>query len=150
MSQRLVTLLEPIVTDLGYVLWHLETIGGGRNSTLRLYIDAEAGIGLEDCEKVSHEVSAALDVDDDGGANYSLEVSSPGLDRPLVSAEHFRQFAGQSARVRMFAPVDGHRKFLGTIDTVTDAAVDLRCKDQTYRLPLGDMAKANLEPVFEE
>lgn len=150
MSQRLVNLLEPIVTDLGYVLWHLETVGGGKNSTLRLYIDAAEGIDLDDCEKVSHEVSAALDVDDDSSTGYTLEVSSPGLDRPLVTAEHFRQFIGEWARVRMFAPVDGHRKFLGVIENVTDAAVDLRCKDQTYPLPLGDMAKASLEPVFDE
>lgn len=150
MSQRLVNLLEPVVSDLGYVLWHLETQGGGRNMTLRLYIDSPDGIDLEDCETVSREVGAALDVDDDSDSGYTLEVSSPGLDRPLVTADHFRQFAGDQARVRMFAPVDGHRKFMGVIETVTDATVDLRCKDQTYRLPLGDMAKASLEPVFEE
>lgn len=150
MSQRLVNLLEPIVNDLGYTLWHLESVGGGRNITLRIYIDSADGIDLEDCEKVSREVSATLDVDDDGGSGYALEVSSPGLDRPLVSAEHFNRFVGERAHVRMFAPVAGHRKFTGVIDGVSDTAVDLRCDDQTYHLPLGDMAKARLEPVFED
>ncbi|MDA3919934.1 MAG: ribosome maturation factor RimP [Salinisphaera sp.] len=150
MSQRLITLLEPIVEDLGYTLWYLESVGGGRNAMLRIYIDSPNGIDLEDCEKVSHEVGAALDVDDEGGAGYTLEVSSPGLDRPLVSAGHFRQFIGERARVRMFAPVAGHRKFAGVIESVSDTSVDLRCDDQTYQLPLGDMAKASLEPVFED
>lgn len=150
MSQRLVNLLEPVVSDLGYVLWHLQTLGGGKNTTLRLYIDSADGIDIEDCEAVSREVSAVLDVDDDGDSAYTLEVSSPGLDRPLITAAHFREFVGDQARVRMYAPVEGHRKFVGVIEAVTDAAVELRCKDQAYQLPLGDMAKASLEPVNEE
>jgi ribosome maturation factor RimP len=151
MSQRLRDLLEPVVTDLGYELWHLESIGAGRNRTLRLYIDSEHGIALEDCEKVSHEVSAVLDVDEsDSSSQYQLEVSSPGLDRPLVTGEHFRRFIGERARITMFAPVAGKRKLRGTILAVNGDTVDLGGDDQTYSLATGDMAKARLEPVFEE
>jgi ribosome maturation factor RimP len=150
MSQRLRNLLEPVVTDLGYELWHLESQGSGRSGVLRLYVDAPQGIALEDCEKVSREVSAVLDVDDAGGGQYQLEVSSPGLDRPLITGEHFSRFIGQRARITMFAPVDGKRKLRGTILAVSGDTVDLGGDEQTYSLATGDMAKAKLEPVFEE
>ncbi|WP_423823803.1 ribosome maturation factor RimP [Salinisphaera sp. SPP-AMP-43] len=150
MPHRLNKILEPVVTDLGYELWHIESVGSGNNAVLRLYIDSPEGIGIEDCEKVSHEVSAALDVADDGSAAYQLEVSSPGLDRPLATAEHFERFIGQRARVNMFAPVAGQRKFKGLIKAVKGQVVEFACDDATYDLPVGDMAKARLEPVFED
>ena len=150
MTPRFHSLIEPIVSDLGYELWHIESVGQGRNAVLRIYIDAAEGIDIEDCEAVSREVSAALDVEDEGGAAYSLEVSSPDMDRPLVSAEHFERFAGERARVNMFAPVEGQRKFKGEIVAVSADTVDLDCGDAIYRLPIGDMAKARLDPVFEK
>lgn len=150
MSQRLRNLLEPVVADLGYELWHLESLGSGRSGLLRLYIDAPEGIALEDCEAVSREVSAVLDVEDSGSGQYQLEVSSPGLDRPLITGAHFERFIGERARVTMFAPVDGKRKLRGTILAVNGDTVDLGADDQTYSLATGDMAKARLEPVFEE
>jgi ribosome maturation factor RimP len=150
MLQRLRNLLEPVVTDLGYELWHLESQGSGRSGVLRLYVDSPQGIALEDCEKVSREVSAVLDVDDAGGGQYQLEVSSPGLDRPLITGEHFSRFIGQRARITMFAPVDGKRKLRGTILAVSGDTVDLGGDEQTYSLATCDMAKAKLEPVFEE
>lgn len=150
MSQRLQQLLEPVVNDLGYELWHLESTGAAKSGVLRLYIDSPAGIALEDCETVSREVSAVLDVEDAGGSNYELEVSSPGLDRPLANKAHFRHFIGERARVNMFAPVAGQRKFRGVILAVEGDTVDLGCDDQTYSLPIADMAKARLEPVFDD
>ncbi|WP_123590368.1 ribosome maturation factor RimP [Salinisphaera orenii] len=150
MSQRLQQLLEPVVNDLGYELWHLESTGAAKSGVLRLYIDSPAGIALEDCETVSHEVSAVLDVEDAGNSNYQLEVSSPGLDRPLANKAHFRRFIGERARVNMFAPVAGQRKFRGVILAVEGDTVDLGCDDQTYSLPIADMAKARLEPVFDD
>lgn len=150
MSQRLCNLLEPVVTDLGYELWHLESVGSGRSGVLRLYIDSPQGIALEDCEKVSREVSAVLDVEDSGTGQYQLEVSSPGLDRPLITGEHFGRFIGERARITMFAPVDGKRKLRGTILAVNGDMVDLGGDEQRYSLATGDMAKARLEPAFEE
>jgi len=150
MSQRLHDLLDPVVTDLGYELWHIETTGGAKNRLLRLYIDSPEGIALEDCEAVSREVSATLDVAEADGSGYELEVSSPGLDRPLASASHFQRFIGERVRINMFAPVAGQRKFRGVILAVNGQSVDLGCDDdQTYSLAIGDMAKARLEPVFE-
>lgn len=150
MSHRLYKTLEPVVSDLGYELWHLESVGSGKNATLRLFIDSPNGIGIDDCETVSHEVSVALDVMDDGSSSYQLEVSSPGLDRPLVTAEHFERFTGHWARVNMFAPVAGQRRFKGKIRAVNEQAVELACEDADYELPLGDIAKARLEPIFAD
>ncbi len=142
-------MLLPVVEDLGYELWHLESVGAGRSRTVRLYIESPDGIALEDCEKVSREVSAVLDVEDDSSGQFQLEVSSPGLDRPLVTPEHFRRFVGEAARISMFAPVDGKKKLRGVILAVNGDTVDLGCDDQTYSLSMSDMAKARLEPVFE-
>lgn len=149
MSQRLSQLIIPVVEDLGYELWHLESVGAGRSRTVRLYIDSPEGIALEDCEKVSREVSATLDVEDEGSSEYQLEVSSPGLDRPLVTPEHYRRFIGEHAKLKLFAPVEGKKRLIGTILAVNGDVVDLGCDDQTYRISLADVAKARLEPVFE-
>ena len=149
MSQRLNQVIIPVVEDLGYELWHLESVGAGRSRTVRLYIDSPNGIDLEDCEKVSREVSATLDVEDEGSGEYQLEVSSPGLDRPLVTPEHYRRFLGDRARLKLFAPVGGKKKLIGTILEINGDVVDLGCDDQTYRIQLADVAKARLEPVFE-
>lgn len=150
MSHRLQSTLEPVVADLGYELWHTEAVGSGKNAVLRLYIDSPDGIDIDDCEAVSHEVSATLDVIDDGKAAYQLEVSSPGLDRPLATREHFARFIGEKARIKMFAPVSGQRKFVGRIQAVEDRTVELALEDGVYELPIGDMAKARLEPDYED
>jgi ribosome maturation factor RimP len=150
MAHRLQELLEPVVEDLGYELWHLESVGGGSKAVLRLYIDAPAGVDIDDCETVSHEVSAVLDVADDGQASYQLEVSSPGLDRPLVTAAHFRRFLGERARVHLYAPISGRRRFRGVIEAVNGESIDLACDDAIYTLAIGDMAKARLDPIFDD
>lgn len=149
MSQRLLQLLEPVVEDLGFELWHLELEGSGNNRLLRLYIDAEEGIVVEDCERVSREVGAALDVADPLPGAYRLEVSSPGLDRPLARPEHFRRFLGQKARVTLYAPIDGRRRFAGVLRDLDDDNVHLEYDDGTVALPLTAIAKARLMPEFE-
>lgn len=142
-------MIKPVVTDLGYELWHLESVGAGRNSVLRVYIESPQGIAVEDCEKVSREVSALLDVEDASSGQYQLEISSPGLDRPLVTGAHFSRFVGERARITLYAPIEGRRKLRGTILAVHGDTVDLGGDDQTYSVATGDMAKARLEPVFE-
>lgn len=134
------------MTDLGYELWHLELAGAGSNRLLRLYIDAEAGITLEDCEAVSHDVSVLLDVEDPITGHYQLEVSSPGLDRPLVTVEHFARFVGAMANVKLFAPIDGQRKLVGVIRGVAGDELRLECEHKTVAVPLSGIAKARLAP----
>lgn len=153
MSQQLHELIEPVVADLGCELWHVEHVGAVSNRLLRIYIDAPNGITLEDCESVSHEVSAMLEVEQMQGnriADYSnLEVSSPGLDRPLVTAAHFDRFIGEMARIKLFAPVEGQRRLLGVIRGVTGEAVELEIDGKILSVAIADMAKARLEPTFE-
>lgn len=149
MPHRLQELLEPVVNDLGYELWHLESVGSGAQAVLRLFIDAPSGVDIDDCETVSREVSAVLDVADDGRSGYQLEVSSPGLDRPLATVEHFQRFLGERAKVNLYAPVSGRRRFRGVIKSVDGQSVDLACGDATYTLLISDMAKARLDPTFD-
>lgn len=148
MRQELIELLAPVVESLGYELFHLELVGQGKTSTLRLYIDSPQGIDVDDCAKVSREISALMDVEDPLPEAYQLEVSSPGLDRPLVKIEHFQQFIGEEARVVMRYPLEARRKFKGRIEAVDDGVVVLSVDAEEYRLPVADMEKARLVPRF--
>lgn len=151
--QQLHDLISPVVEDLGYELWHLEQIGPASDRVLRIYIDAPADITLADCEKVSNDVSAVLEVAQAQGqraADYAnLEVSSPGLDRPLISAAHFARFVGAPARVTLFAPVDGQRRLRGVICGVSGDTVELDVDGKILTFAISDMAKARLEPNYE-
>lgn len=143
-AQRLQDILAPEVEALGYELWHLELQGSGNNRLLRLYIDAPDGIDLEDCEAVSRQVSAILDVQDPLPGRYRLEVSSPGLDRPLVTPAHFQRFVNQSVRVRLYAPQAGRRRLVGrNLGCVADA-LRLDCDGEVLLLPLAGIAAARL------
>ena len=134
--------------DLGYELVHLELTSQGRDTVLRIYIDAPGGIQIDDCEAVSRQLSALLDVEDPLSGEYLLEVSSPGLDRPLVKPDHFRQFLGDQARIVMHTHVLGRRRFTGQMVEADDQAVTLEVDGESYELRYQDMESARLEPVF--
>jgi ribosome maturation factor RimP len=150
LQERVQALLEPLVENLGYELVCLELHGSGQNSLLRLYIDAPQGIGLADCERVSREVSASLDVADPISGNYRLEVSSPGLDRPLAKPEHYRRFIGRQAKVQMRIPVDGRRRFAGRLLGLEQDEIVIEIDGSHYRLPLEQVDKARLVPEFDQ
>ena len=114
---------------------------------LRIYIDREDGIGLADCEKVSHQVSGVLDVEDPIRGGYVLEVSSPGLDRPLFEKAHFERFVGEVARVKMHAALNGRSNFKGTILAVDGDDVVLEVDEEPVRLPIAQISSARL--VFQ-
>ena len=139
-----------MIEDLGYELWHLERVGPAAERILRLYIDAPEGVTVDDCEAVSHEVSSLLDVEQAQGnraADYGrLEVSSPGLDRPLMTVAHFARFVGESAQVTLYAPVEGRRRLQGVIRDATDETVELEVDGRIFSLAITDVAKARLDP----
>jgi ribosome maturation factor RimP len=145
-SQQLTELLEPVVVALGYELVCLELGGSGRSSTLRLFIDAPTGVGLDDCARVSREVAAVLDVEDPIPHAYQLEVSSPGLDRPLVKPEHYRRFRGERVRVQMAIPIEGRRRFEGILNGLSGGTVELRTAEGLVQLPLREIERARLLP----
>lgn len=142
-------LIEPVVTGMGYELVGLEYLPQGKHSVLRIYIDQPEGITLDDCTSVSHQVSAMLDVEDPIKGEYNLEVSSPGLDRPLFSLDHFKRFMGHQCSLRMKVPVDGQRKFTGIIRAVDDHQVTLELPQKSVELAFELIDKANLVPEYE-
>lgn len=147
-SVALVTeLIEPTVTAFGLQLWGIEHIQQGKYSLLRIYIEREEGFTIEDCEQVSRQVSAILDVEEPISGEYTLEVSSPGLDRPLFTAQQFELFTGSEVSVRMRTPVDGRRKFKGLITGVNKNTIAIQVDGSGFDLEHGDIEKANI--VFE-
>ncbi|MGH8445561.1 MAG: ribosome maturation factor RimP [Solimonas sp.] len=150
MQERLEQLLEPVLESLGYELVLLEYSPHPRNAMLRLYIDAPAGIMVEDCERVSREVAGVLDVEDPIRSAYRLEVSSPGLDRPLVKPAHFLRFAGEQARVQLIAPLNGRRRYVGFIRGFEGETLTLETKEGMAEIPLSEIERARLVPEYDQ
>jgi ribosome maturation factor RimP len=148
-ENRITRLIQPLVEDLGYEFVGLEHSSNPKNSLLRVYIDHVEGIDLDDCSKVSRELAALLDVEDPIPGHYNLEISSPGLDRPLFTPEQFEQFAGEEAKVTLFSPEQGRRKFRGSILSVQGETVRLNVDGVEVALNIGNIAKARLVPDFD-
>ena len=146
MKDKLFGLLEPVVSGLGYELLDVEFGTSGRSALVRVYIDRTDGgaIGLDDCERVSRAIGAALEAADPIGKDYQLEVSSPGFDRPLRTAAHFERFAGSEARIELALPLEGRRRFKGRLGPVSDGMVTIEVDRKEWRLPLAGISKARL------
>lgn len=137
--------IEPIVVGLGLELVGVELARDGARQVLWVFLDTEGGLTLDDCTRAHPEISAALDVDDPIAEAYELRVSSPGLDRPLMSNGDFQRFAGREAVVQLGDAHDGRRKFTGVIGPTTEDAVELQCQDGTFSVPLEKISKARLK-----
>lgn len=137
-------LVEPAINTLGYELVGVEYIQGGPDPILRVYIDSENGIGIEDCERVSHQVSGILDVEEPIRSAYVLEVSSPGFDRPLFKARDFERFVGEEVKIAMKLPVQGRRNFRGILQGFSEGEILIEVDGEVYALPLTKLAKARL------
>jgi ribosome maturation factor RimP len=138
-------LLRPAVEALGVELWGVDQVGQGRSSILRVYIDkGDEGISIDDCERVSRQISGILDVEEPIAGEYTLEVSSPGMDRPLFALAHFSRFIGSVANVRLRAPLDGRRKFKGVIQKAEADSVCLLVDEKEVSFPFSSIDKANL------
>jgi len=142
-------LLAPVVQGLGLELWGVEFIAGKHSSLLRVYIDAAGRhVTLDDCEAVSHELGAVLDVEDLIGGAFQLEVSSPGIDRPLFKAAHFARFVGQPVKVQLLLPIAGRRRFQGLIEAANADEIRLLADSGVVVLPLAHIQRANLVPDY--
>ena len=143
--QDLTELFEPVIQSMGYELVGIEFQGSTQHGTLRVYIDHENGIGVDDCVAISHQISAILDVEEPIQQAYDLEVSSPGINRPLFKAQDYEQYSGHSAKIKMAVPLNGRRNFKGVLQGVKDSrSVQIMVGDEGYDLPISDIAKANL------
>ncbi|SHJ58377.1 ribosome maturation factor RimP [Malonomonas rubra DSM 5091] len=150
-------LVQPILDDLGLELVDLEYQREGRGWVLRFYLDKEGGITLDQCAEASREISAILDVEDVIGTAYNLEVSSPGLDRPLKKAKDFDRFAGQNVKIKTVVACDpdgrgrNRKSFTGTLDGMAGADVVVTLKEKNavqVKIPLDQIERANLEYEF--
>ncbi|MBI3562236.1 MAG: ribosome maturation factor RimP [Gammaproteobacteria bacterium] len=149
LTQRLQALLEPTVESLGCELVGVEFTGQGAHSRLRLFIDKPAGITLQDCEQVSRQASALLDVEDPIQGHYALEVSSPGLDRPLFKLADYNRFVGQQVKLRLHQAHAGQRNFKGRIAAVLATNIELTTEEGVaIVLAYSNIEKANLIPDF--
>ena len=141
-------MLEPVVTGMGYELVEIEYNPSSRHGVLRLYIDHEDGIQLDDCTDVSNQVSALLDVEDPIPGHYNLEVSSPGMDRPLRGIRDYERFAGEVVKIKTAMAIDGRRNFKGRLRGVEGDEISIECDGRQYVLPLASIEKARLVPEF--
>ncbi len=150
LRDQLSELLEPVVSGLGYELWELEYSPRAGGGLLRVYIDtlvdSPQGISLDDCEKVSRKVSETLDVADPIPGQYTLEVSSPGLDRVLRTRAHIQRFAGERVRLEMMQPIAGRKRFQGRLQKVGESEITLEMDNGEVSLPIDDIHRARLVP----
>jgi ribosome maturation factor RimP len=144
-KETLIELLEPTINALGYELIDLD-VRPGRNGLVRLFIDKEPAVSLDDCAYVSAQVGDLLDVEDPIPGDYTLEVSSPGFDRRLRTEEHFAAAVGDEVKVELKQGIDGRRRFRGSVVGVDAATVALECDGSEYQLPLSDIKVARLVP----
>jgi ribosome maturation factor RimP len=147
-AEQLKELLASVVEDLGYTLWGVQYLQG-RGAVLRLFIDHDDGINVDDCALVSHEVSGVLDVEDPIPGDYNLEVSSPGLDRPLFELSHFERYQGESVQLTLLAPVAGKRKMTATLVAVDGDTLVMELDGESLRVPYSQVDRARLQPRFD-
>jgi ribosome maturation factor RimP len=146
--EHLVDLIEPIVEGLGYECVGIEYNPHPLHGMLRIYIDSENGILLDDCSKVSHQVSGVLDVEDPIQGNYNLEVSSPGEDRPIFKPSQFQRYTNSTVSVNLYAAVEKRKKITGKILAVEDENILLQDGEQTFKVPFQAISKARLVPEY--
>jgi ribosome maturation factor RimP len=144
LRERLIALIEPLLARMGYELVELEYGYGRAHALLRLYIDREGGVGLDDCARVSREVSSLLDVEDPIPSAFTLEVSSPGFDRVLRTQAHFGRFVGSRVFVELKEPRAGRRRYTGTLLGVDASGIALEVDEQQVAVAFSEIGKARL------
>ena len=149
-DQVLKQLLQPVVEAMDCELWGLELQMGGKAKLLRIFIDRdeEVGVGVDDCERVSRQASAVLDVEDVIPGEYILEVSSPGMDRPLYELDHYARYLGEEISLRLRFPYEGRRNYKGRIKAIEGDEIVVVVTDNEFLFPVEGIEKANLVPQF--
>ncbi|WP_280562622.1 MULTISPECIES: ribosome maturation factor RimP [unclassified Chromohalobacter] len=143
------TLIEPVVTAMGFDLWGVDYLSQGKHSRLVIYIESAEGVTVDDCASVSRQVSGVLDVEDPIAGEYRLEVSSPGMDRPLFTLDQFARFKGSHVKVKLSALFEGRRKFQGQLAGVEGDEILLQLDGQEYCFPIESIEQARVVPQFD-
>lgn len=142
-------LIRPVIASQDCELWGFELLPSGRHSVLRIFIDREEGVSIEHCEAVSRRVAAVFDVEEPISGQYTLEVSSPGMDRILFRLEHYAESIGETVDIRLAQPFEGRRKLTGVLAGVEDEEIVVQVDDDEYLLPLEWIQRARIVPRFE-
>lgn len=148
LEKKLTAMLTPAIEMLGFECVGVEYVRAGKHSILRVYIDHENGISVDDCADVSHQVSAVLDVEDPITNEYNLEVSSPGMDRPLFTEDHFAKVVGETVTVRLRMPMGNRRNFKGKLLECHQGNIVVEVDNESFTLAILNIEKANLVPNF--
>ncbi len=148
LEQKLNQMISPTIESLGFELVGIETFRAGRFLTVRIYLDKEGGISIDDCSSASRQISAILDVEDPISDKYNLEVSSPGLDRPLFTIEHFKRFIDKKVSIHLRIAINNRRKYTGIIKAVENDTILLDVDGIEQKFIFGNIQKANLVPTF--
>lgn len=147
MSEQIEEMIEPLVNGLGCQLWGIEKLSQGKYSVLKIYIEAEKGIDVDDCARISRQVSALLDVEEPFKGNYTLEVSSPGLDRRLFKLDQFESYKGAQVKLSLRRPYEGRRRFTGTLCGIEEEDVVLRSdSNEEILFPFEQIERASIIP----
>jgi len=145
-DQQIADMLQPTVVALGYQLWGVEYTPQGKHSIVRVFIDSPAGISVDDCANVSGQVSSILDVEDPITGEYTLEISSPGMDRLLFKLEQYPVYVGETVELRLRSAFEGRRKFKGILKGIEGDEVVIQIDDHDFLLPFGAIEKARVQP----
>lgn len=143
-------IVEPVLTALGYQLWGIEYLGQGKHTLLRIYLEKEGGVNVEDCAEASRQISSILDVEDPISSEYTLEISSPGMNRVLFTLEQFADYIGSLVKVRLSENFDGRRNFQGRLTAVEDDEVVMISGEDKYVFPYELIEKANVVAEFAD
>ena len=138
----------PVAEAMGFQLWWVEYLSHGKQSVVRIYIDSPDEIDVDDCAKVSRQVGSVFDVEDPIMGEYTLEVSSPGMDRPLFTLEQYRPYIGEHVKIKLRTAFDGRRNFSGQMTGIEGEDIVVAVDDQEYLLPFELIDKANIVPGF--
>lgn len=149
LERKLTDMLTPPVEALGFELVGVEFVRAGKHSILRVFIDHENGIDVDDCADVSHQISAVMDVEDPITTEYNLEVSSPGMDRPLFKSEHYALVVGEMITVKLSIPQDGRRNFKGLLLKCENDTILIKVDNDEFSLAIANIEKGNLVPNFD-
>jgi len=146
--QKVTQIADPIILEEGLELVDVEYLKAGKNWILRVYIDKPGGVNLDDCQNLSRQLSDLIDINETIATPFTLEVSSPGLDRPLKKVEDYIRFIGKKARIQTFTQIEGQKKFTGIIKSANDSAVTIVAENAVREIPMGKISKARLEIEF--
>ncbi|HKM14483.1 MAG TPA: ribosome maturation factor RimP [Marinospirillum sp.] len=143
-------LIEPVVQSLGFEFWGLEFSGRGQHTLLRIYIESDQGISVDNCAQVSRQVSALMDVEDPIESEYTLEVSSPGMDRPLFKLDHYQRYTGHQVQLKLRLAYEGQRKFVGLLKGIEDDEIILQVDEDEYCFPFETIDQASIKTRLEK